>query len=61
MKMLDFFATLRERQESVKNMEYNLVYFKRKGVMVYVSSNDSYVVSYLLDKPHKEIIDMRNI
>ena len=42
-------------------MEYNLVYFKRKGVMVYVSRNDSYVVSYLLDKLHKGIIDMRNI
>ena len=35
-------------------MEYNLVYFKRKGVMVYVSRNDSYVVSYLLDAPYKE-------
>ena len=35
-------------------MEYNLVYFKRKGVMIYVNRNDSYIISYLLDKPYKE-------
>ncbi|HIT38268.1 MAG TPA: hypothetical protein IAB59_07330 [Candidatus Onthousia faecipullorum] len=35
-------------------MESNLVYFKRKGVMIYVNRNDSYVVSYLLDAPYKE-------
>lgn len=35
-------------------MEYNLVYFKRKGVMIYVNRNDSYIVSYLLDKLYRE-------
>ena len=35
-------------------MEYNLVYFKRKGVMIYVNRNDSYIVSYLLDKTYKD-------
>ena len=35
-------------------MKYNLVYFKRKGVMIYVNRNDSYIVSYLLDRPYKD-------
>ena len=35
-------------------MNDSLVYFKRKGVMTYVSRNDSYIISYLLDKPYKE-------
>ena len=35
-------------------MDYNLVYFKRKGIMIYVNRNDSYIVSYLLDKPYKD-------
>ena len=42
-------------------MESSFVYLKCKGVVVCVSRNDSYVVSYLLDKLHKGIIDMRNI
>lgn len=36
-------------------MNDSLVYFKRKGVMIYVSKNDSYIISYLLDKPYKEV------
>ena len=36
-------------------MNDSLVYFKRKGVMIYVSRNDSYIISYLLDKPYKEM------
>ena len=35
-------------------MDNSLVYFKRKGVMIYVNKNDSYIISYLLDKPYKE-------
>ena len=35
-------------------MNDSLVYFKRKGVMIYVSRNDSYIISYLLDKPYKD-------
>ncbi len=35
-------------------MNNSLVYFKRKGVMIYVNKSDSYIVSYLLDKPYKE-------
>ena len=35
-------------------MNNSLVYFKRKGVMIYVSRNDSYIISYLLDKPYKD-------
>ncbi len=35
-------------------MSSNLVYFKRKGIMIYVSRDDSYIISYLLDKPYKE-------
>ena len=37
-------------------MKYNLVYFKRKGVMIYVNRNDSYIISYLLDIPFKETL-----
>ena len=37
-------------------MDNSLVYFKRKGVMIYVNKSDSYIVSYLLDKPYKETL-----
>ena len=45
---------LRKREESVKYMDNSLVYFMRKGLMVYVNKSDSYIISYLLDKPYKE-------
>ena len=35
-------------------MDNSLVYFMRKGLMVYVNKSDSYIISYLLDKPYKE-------
>ena len=35
-------------------MNNSLVYFMRKGLMVYVNKSDSYIISYLLDKPYKE-------
>ena len=35
-------------------MNNSLVYFMRKGLMIYVNKNDSYIVSYLLDIPYKE-------
>ena len=35
-------------------MDNSLVYFKRKGVMIYVNKSDSYIISYLLDRPYKE-------
>ena len=35
-------------------MNDSLVYFNCKGVMIYVSRNDSYIISYLLDKPYKD-------
>ena len=35
-------------------MNNSLVYFMRKGVMICVNKSDSYIVSYLLDKPYKE-------
>lgn len=34
----------------------DIVYLKRKGIMYYVDSNDSYIVSYLLETKHKETI-----
>ena len=34
-------------------MNNSFVYFRRKGVMIYVNRNDSYIISYLLDKPYK--------
>lgn len=37
-------------------MEPNLVYLKCKGIMLYVNKSDSYIVSYLLDKPYKDTI-----
>ena len=37
-------------------MDNSLVYFKRKGIMIYVNRNDSYIVSYLLDVPYKETL-----
>ena len=52
--MLDFFVMLRKREESVKNMNNSLVYFMCKGLMIYVNKSDSYIVSYLLDRPYKE-------
>lgn len=33
-------------------MNNSLVYFLRKGVVVYTTKEDSYIVSYLLDKCH---------
>ena len=35
-------------------MNNSLVYFLRKGVMFYVSRDDSYIISYLLEIPYKE-------
>ena len=35
-------------------MNDSLVYFMRKGLMIYVTKNDSYIISYLLDKPYRE-------
>ena len=34
----------------------DIVYLKRKGIMYYVDSNDSYIVSYLLETKYKETI-----
>ena len=36
-------------------MNNSFIYFKRKGVMIYVNRNDSYIISYLLDKSYKEV------
>ena len=54
--MLDFFVMLRKREDSDKYMNNSLVYFMRKGVMIYVNKSDSYIVSYLLDVPYKETL-----
>ncbi len=35
-------------------MDNSLVYFICKGVIYYTTKNDSYIISYLLDKPYKE-------
>ena len=34
----------------------DIVYLKGKGIMYYVDSNDSYIVSYLLETKYKETI-----
>ena len=47
---------LRKREDSDKYMNNSLVYFMRKGVMIYVNKSDSYIVSYLLDVPYKETL-----
>ena len=36
-------------------MNNSLVYFMRKGIVVYTNKEDSYVISYLLDMPYKEV------
>ena len=35
-------------------MNNSLVYFMRNGLMIYVSRDDSYIISYLLEIPYKE-------
>ena len=37
-------------------MNNSLVYFMRKGIVVYTNKEDSYIISYLLDIPYKETI-----
>ena len=37
-------------------MNNSRVYFMRKGIVVYTNKEDSYIISYLLDIPYKEII-----
>ena len=36
-------------------MNNSLVYFMRKGIVVYTNKEDSYIISYLLDMPYKEV------
>lgn len=37
-------------------MNNSLVYFMRKGVMIYVNKSDGYIISYLFDIPYKETL-----
>ena len=37
-------------------MNNSLVYFMRKGVMIYINKSDSYIISYHLDVPYKETL-----